>query len=352
MMHTIRVFFSLLTVFLAIICTTAWAASPVTDLYTARVLVTSRSDDARTAGFQAGLRQVYMKLSAKSDISSYKPLVQSLESAPEWVDRYQYQQSGNDAYMVIRFNQTLVKKALDDASLSYSDDPRPTLLVWLSMNVQDIPVILTEQQLSPEPLLVKKALLDAAARWGFDAQIPRGDPLDHVTPNDIAGAFDSPMHEASMRYHTDGYLALALTGKDDAWHDTWRTMVGEAKGNGTADGPLAAVFDNTFSQVAATYLHQAETVATTSPNDIELVVSHIDDLETYMRVDAYLNTLPGVKVVETVEMAMPTVTFRLKLTEPISTLEASLGAGRFLSLDDNPDNEHGLDTLYYRYESQ
>ena len=351
-MHMVRVFFSLTAIFFSIFCSTAWAANPATDLYTARVLVTSRSDDAKTAGFQAGLRQVYMKLSGKADISSYKPLIQSLENAPEWVDRFQYQQAGNDAYMVIRFNQSLVQKALDNAALAYSDDPRPTLLVWLSMNLQDIPIVLTEQQLSAEPVMVKKALLDAAARWGFDIQIPKGDPLDHVTPADIAGAFDSPMHEASMRYHTDGYLAIALTGKDELWHDTWRTMVGEANGNGTADGALAAVFDNTFAQVTTTYLHQADTVATTSPNDIEMVVSHIDNLETYMRVDAYLNTLPGVKVVETVEMAMPTVTFRMKLTEPISTLEAALGAGRFLSLDDNPDNEHGLDTLYYRYGSE
>jgi len=351
-MHIIRVLFSLTAIFLTLFSSAAWAADPVTDLYTARVLITSRSDDAKTAGFQAGLRQVYMKLSGKSDISSYKSLVQSLQKAPEWVDRFQYQQSGNDAYMVIRFNQSLVKRALDNASLTYSDDPRPTLLIWLSMNLQDIPVVLTEQQLSPEPILVKKALEDSAARWGYDIDIPKGDPLDNVTPNDIAGAFDSPMHEASMRYRTDGYLAIALTGKEDQWNDTWRTMVGDATGNGTADGTLATVFDNTFAQVTAAYLHQADTVASTSPSDIELVVSHIDSLETYMRVDAYLNTLPGVKVVETVEMSMPTVTFRMKLTEPISTLEAALGAGRFLSLDDNPDNEHGLDTLYYRYGSE
>jgi hypothetical protein len=347
-MHAIRLLIS----FLAIFCATAMAAEIAPDFYTARVLVVSRSDDARTAGFQEGLRQVYQKLTAKSSISSERPLMESIKKAPTWVDRYQYQQVGDDTYMVIRYNQSLVKRTLEESELFYSDTPRPTLLVWMAMNVQSVPIVLTEQQMSPEALLMKKSLLDAAARWGFRIQIPNGDPLDHVTPADITGAFDSATHEASMRYPVEGYLSVALSGKEEALEAIWRSMVGEAKANGTAKGNVTTVFDDLLAQVATDYLHQADTVAATSPSDIELVVSHVDDLEAYMRVDAYLNTLPGVKVVETVEMSMPTVRFRMKLTEPISALEASLGTGRFLSLDDDPDNEHGLDTLYYRYESR
>src|SRR5690349_3866681 len=69
-------------------------AAGLPDAYTARVATSTRTQDARAAAFQTGLRQVYMQLTGHADIDRYPPLKESMARATEWVDQYQYQQSG------------------------------------------------------------------------------------------------------------------------------------------------------------------------------------------------------------------------------------------------------------------
>lgn len=358
-MRCIRILLSLL----AFACFSAMAVDATPDMYTARVLVTSRSDDAKTAGFQAGLTQVYMKLAAKPDIKPYRSLVASLAHAPDWVDRFQYQQTGDETYMLIRFNEGLVKEALQSADLPFSDTPRPRLVAWVAMNVQNTPIVLTEQQVSPQAILVKNALMNAASRWGMNLVLPSGDMAERVTPNDIGGAMDARLQEANGQYFATGFMAITLAGQDPQWQTTWHMSVADTKTTGTAQGTsLADTFDNTLVSAAAALIAQptAAEMGTAaawegaaiaaSPDAVTLVVSRVGDLESYMRIDAYLNTLPGVAKVETVEMNMPTVMFRLTLQGASSRWKASLASEQVLALDrDSVPDEPESDTFYYHY---
>lgn len=365
-MRCLRIFLS----FLAIFCVSAWAMDTSSDLYTARVLVTSRSDDAKLAGFKDGLKQVYMKLAAIPEIKPYRALVQSLENAPDWVDRFQYQQSGDDTFMVIRYNPDLVKEALRDAELTFSEGPRPRLVAWVSLHVQGTPIVLTQQQLSPEALAVKKALMDAASRWGILLEIPKGDSEDKVAPPDIQGEVITPMQEANGRYNADGFIAVAVSGEAPAWRVTWRTLGDGVKAAGVADGDLPTVFNAALLGADAAWIHQPGRLereggdesdedrpgAASNASEVTLMVSRVNNLEAYMRIDAYLNTLPGVAGVETEEMDMPQVTFRLTLKQPPeqwrAKWKAALASEQILALDSDIPSDPPPDTFYYHYVNQ
>lgn len=339
--------------FLAIFCSLAWAQNATPDLFTARVEITARTDDARAASFREGLKQVYMKLAAVNDIKPYGELVRSLDRATDWVERFQYQQSGDRTFMLIRFNENLVKETLQSADVPYSEEPRPLLVVWIAMPVQNTLVFLTENQIAPEALVVKQALLDASARWSIPIEMPRGDMHEAMSPNNLQQTSDDTMKEASGHYSQDGYIAVSLSGKDPDWEVLWRTAVRDEKGNGTEKGTLAAAFDDIFWVADKASAQGGErsgaVTAPLSSNEVTLIVSHVGDLESYMRIDAYLNTLPGVARVDTESMEIPSVTFRMTLKSQTSNWKAGLASERVLALDSDIPEDAPDNTFYYHY---
>ncbi len=200
--------------------TSAPEASVLPDEYSARVPVTARTPEARTAAFENGLRQVYMHLTAHADLDRYPALKQSMTNATAWVDQYQYQQAGDTTYMLIRYNPDQVNRVLSEADLS----------------------VYTE-----------------------------------------------------------------------------------------VSAPLGSV------------------AMLTEPSQITLIVTDLDNLEDYMRIDAYLDTLPGVTDAQAAEINIPTATFQLTITEPVSLFEETLISGHFLEPDHDSDNPSDASTLHYRY---
>ena len=194
--------------------------APLPDQYTVRVQVTARTDEARDAAFQTGLRQVYMQLTGHANLDDYPPLKEAIAHASDWVEQYQYQQSGEHSFMLIHYNPTEVNGALKEVDLSAYVEPAP-------------------------------------------------------------GA----SHNSA--------------GLKEIW----------------------------------------------------LVITDVNDLDAYLRVDAYLNTLPGVDNVQTSELSIPNVTFQFTFADSVDRLEQLLDQGNFLSHADEDDDTTPPITLYYRYNS-
>jgi hypothetical protein len=85
------------------------------------------------------------------------------------------------------------------------------------------------------------------------------------------------------------------------------------------------------------------------PKAVTIVMTDVNNLDAYLRVDAFLNTMQGVSNVQTTALKIPSVTFQMTVTDPLDHFQHVLGQAGFISHADRDDDMTPAITLYYRY---
>ncbi|HET9843297.1 MAG TPA: DUF2066 domain-containing protein [Gammaproteobacteria bacterium] len=111
---------------------TCWALDSE-NLYEVQLIAISKEEGERLELMREGLRQTFVRISGKKEVLKEVAIQQALKNPLPYVTQYQYQQ---DMFRVL-YNRKLISALLNQTASTVLQDERPSMIVWISMEVED-----------------------------------------------------------------------------------------------------------------------------------------------------------------------------------------------------------------------
>ncbi len=303
------------------LCTGVVHGLPVSDLYTAEVLVPGEGARQLKQGARAGLLQVLVRVSGNRDVGESSLIESSLRNP----DAYYYQYSFDSTHRTllvdgetvparllnIRFEPSAVARLLRSAGFPVWGSNRPGILVWLAVSDGDGRRMLSENDTSG----LVESLQDQARLRGLPLLFPLLDLEDSaaLSTAEVWGAFLGRITDASVRYSPDaimtGRVQKDTTGR---WTANWSYRIDNewsvAETVAFDAGDLVrAMVDRLADELAHIYAIDA------SRGQLTLRVESVETLEDYAAVSQYIESLATVLDTFVVSVEGSEVEFRLKI---------------------------------------
>jgi hypothetical protein len=331
-------------------------ALEVDDLYIADVLVADESASQLRAGARAGLLQVLVRVSGKTDIDDNPLIRASLRRPADYYYQFSYESTDKKLMtadgeqeariLTLHFEPSAVARLLREAELPVWGSNRPLVILWVAVNEGADRRILGE---SDETELAE-ALAEQARRRGLPVMFPILDLEDaaRISSAEVWGAFLDRIELASSRYQPDAILTARvqqeISGRwSGKWsfrtEDTWKSVDNVAF---SPDQLVRTMVDQLADDLAEQY-------AFGSARDvIALTVEGVTSVQDYAAVSAYLETLAPVVHSSIVSLSGDVAKFDLRIEgqqqQLIDLIELDQ---RMLLLTNNPRS----DQLLYRWKS-
>jgi hypothetical protein len=311
-------------------------AAVVRDLYQAQVPVAAQSPAELKRAARAGLAEVLVRVSGRSDAAGHTALKDSLSRADRYIEQYRYDTvaaspgEGGEApapqpVVQISFSPTQIQSLLRQAQLPIWGANRPTLMVWLALDEGGARTLVSEDS---HPELVA-ALRAEARRRGLLLSFPLLDldDLAAVTTDLVWQMETARLVEASQRYRADGVLAGRMAQlPGDRWLGGLRLHVGDERIDRDGEGSsLEAYLVPSIDWVADTLASRYAVVNEGSgPGAVLLELANVASYADYSRVLAYVGRLPQVNSVIPVQVEGDVLLLRLDITGGLAQLQRAL----------------------------
>jgi len=196
-------------VFLSLFCaTTLVQAVEVKQLDEATVAVGSRSSAEKSKGLKKALEDVILKNSGSRSALESPEIQAKLANADALVSQFGYLDTEEGLKLKANFDHRKIVDMLRQAGLPVWGKQRPLTLFWLSTDINNERVILSDDSSAEE----RKAFADASMERGVPLMFPLMDldDLMRINVNDVRGLFADTVATASARYQADFFAMGAL----------------------------------------------------------------------------------------------------------------------------------------------
>ncbi|MCC6301802.1 MAG: DUF2066 domain-containing protein [Gammaproteobacteria bacterium] len=318
-------------------------AGEVEGLYEAQVPVSGQREAERTNALRAAFGQVLVKITGDRD-AAVRPGLQALLRSPlQYVQQYLYRPlptgyipaAGADPVptqlLWARFDAQAVNQSLQGVSQPVWGRMRPSTLVWLAVEDQGRRYLAG----SDAGADLRRELEARADARGIPLLFPLLDLEDQrrVGFADVWGGFDQEVRAASARYQSSAVMLgrVYRTPAGD-WSARWSLYVdGGAEHWESATGSraqtLADGVDGAADRLASRF---ARAVGGDVAEPVDLLVTGVDRLEDYGRVQHYLRSLDPVSGLEVRQIDAAGAHFHLVLHGDRAALVQAIGFGRVL----------------------
>lgn len=251
----------------------------------------------------------------------------------------------------VRFDESMVNRALMAESLPIWGKERPAVLLWLVIEQQGERAILGGD-FSLELQAQVKAL---SQQRGVPLWLPLLDLEDRrkVSMGDLRGGFEAPVLDASKRYRPDRVAVGRLQQiNETVWRVRWQLLGG---GDDVptiyheSSGLVAGLDEGLNLLLDQLGLNFAQQLDVDQKNKIVLRIQGVTDLAAYARVSEYLAGLDIVESVHIKEVSMGVLLVELEALGDVAAVERLLALGRQLQ-PVVPDSEafEYKDELHYQ----
>ena len=331
----------LAAVLLAILALTLAGQAPVTaqgleGLHRARVGVPDQGAQSREQAIRSALAQVLVRLGGPEAGG----VALSLSNPLGYVQRYQYLRDPEEGLALeIEADPAAVSSLLRERGFPVWGSARPQTLLWLAYEHDGRREILAADSQTP----VAEALRSAAAAYALPLVWPKVGQR-RLSYLDIAGGFDSAIHNASQDYDADSVLSVYLVPSGGGqWQARWLLVdTGERGRWRTGPDSLQAVLDAGFRHLTSIYVQRFGTQSSVDSGGARLTVTAVSDLFDYARTLDYLKSLDQVMAVEVVSVSGSELVLSLQLRGGIETFKRVLRIGSVLALMDQRGAVHGV----------
>ncbi|MGI2854104.1 DUF2066 domain-containing protein [Shewanella algae] len=196
-------------VFLSLFCaTTLVQAVEVKQLDEATVAVGSRSSAEKSKGLKKALEDVILKNSGSRSALESPEIQAKLANANALVSQFGYLDTEEGLKLKANFEHRKIVDMLREAGLPVWGKQRPLTLFWLSTDINNERVILSDDSSAEE----RKAFANASMERGVPLMFPLMDldDLMRVNVNDVRGLFADTVAGASGRYQADFFAMGSL----------------------------------------------------------------------------------------------------------------------------------------------
>ncbi len=332
-------------------------AARIDHLYQAEITVPSGQAGVPTAAqVAAGLQQVLVKVTGRSDLQGNPTINAQLPVAQDYLQQFSYQSNTSTEAspvqsLILDFNPVALDGLINHAGLKPLGVQRPTLLLWV-VNDQTG----QQQYLSSESEVIG-LFKSEAARRGLPVQLPIYDLEDQVAlpVSDLWGLFETSIDKASARYLPDAVLATRMQVSQSGFNQVeWLIIDGTSQQRRSTAGPLREVVselvnttaDQIFTPIAVPVTYNLSHYQ----KGIAFNFSNITKFSDYIQATDYLRSLPVVKTLKPELINGSDVTVRLELDGSTDLLKQSLSLEPRLQALDFTYGADGSEILHYYWQ--
>lgn len=304
----------------------AWSVT-VDGLYEIRVPVADGTRDARQDAYQAGLRQVLLRIAGRrSALASGGVDAMIGDRAADLVQSYQYE-TGEDGeqQLVLRFGAVGVNRALAEQGVAVWGANRPLTFAWIAVDSGRDRQLVSSAKGGGQAATWRDAIVSAATRRGLPVRLPSAQwRNDEALLSDIRGQFLSSLREraADVPHNLLGIVNISRAGS--GWEASWRLENGDDFGRDqvSADTPqqLASRMVGLWAELLAErYAVSAGDVS--GGQKVDLRLDNVSDLQGYGAVSQSLSDMAPVDQARPLSVTADRATFRVTFSGELSVLE-------------------------------
>lgn len=349
----LKVFFIVNLFFCALFTVTSAYGVEVTDLYVAKVPVSSQSGNERISALKQAMRFVLVKVGGQesvhqSSVNARKVFNKALKNYKSYMAQYRYERAGDQIFLVATFDEAKINDLFSQANLPLWGRLRPLILLWvvdehgLSRNV------LSDSSVSQLPAIAKQF----SNYRGLPLMMPLMDLTDltQINTAELWGRFPQSVKQASQRYLAEAIVIIRISNSsllpELAEPENCQPLC--AQNNYVLDWTLISPSrqsqaqqksqqyselyqgqnrQNLIEQALADItqvIYQEYALSTTTQNEFLIDVANIDSLTTYLNVSSFLEQLSSVQSVKLISAKGSNWRFDLKLIGSQRSLLASL----------------------------
>lgn len=320
-------------------------ASNINDpLYTGVVSAKSEQVSDREQAMQQALKQVLIKLNGNSNTIA-KLTLPTPAQASQWAQQYRY----DGTALAVTFDQKAVNRYLQQNNIAIWNADRPLTLVWIAVEENGVQAIVGENELGLSHW--QQLFMQDSQMRAVSVLFPLLDLTDkqQVELNDVWYHVAESLQPAALRYQTENTLSgrIYYNNQTSLWSSDWMLALPAEQINwqveaGTQEELIKATVDRFVNELAA---RASNTTTPAQAASVVLEIDNIRDINSYLRVMSYLQSLNAIDTITPKKMMPTAVSLRLKLTGPVASLEQELSASQMLQ----PLSSTRENVLHYQY---
>ncbi len=233
------------------------SAVRVDSIYTAEIPVASHSENDKKEAIQAGLAQVFVKVSGNIRVMEKNPsLAESLKQADSVIRDTNYTNvlgDSNATLLSMRFVPEGVNKMLRDAGASVWTQSRPLILAWIVLETPSHPADIVD---GSTPSELQKLLKRASKQRGLAVILPLMDvsELSEVSVDDVMKKSLPVLQKAAVRYDSNGLLIGSVSKQEENnFKSEWLFVSGTSQQSWNITGKsLEEIIKNVSNNMADT----------------------------------------------------------------------------------------------------
>jgi len=320
-----------------LLCLQTWntASAAPQDLFESERVVPNQSPATRSVALKAGLEQVLIRVAGQASVLDSGPAQALLDNPSKLVQQYRYFTVPDSEPPVLmlwmRFDGDAIRRSLQHQGMAYWGTERPDTLVWLAVEDRGNRYVVAADGDSD----VHQQIEQAARQRGVPILFPLMDLEDQSKArfSDIWGGFFENVLAASDRYSPQAILIGRLNrSPSGGWSSRWHLQVAGKPSSWSDSRPRLDVLaqqgiDDTADILASTF---AVAQGGGGLNTISIVVSDVDTLAAYARINEYLSSLTSVAGFQVQEVAGSEVQYTLQVNGSLQNLTRTVTIGTVL----------------------
>lgn len=186
-------------------------AIEVTDLYVAKIKVSSQTSKERGQALKAALSSVFLKVGGQQQVLTQPEVKSALRSYNQYLSKYHYEKKSDQNYLVATFDEIKINQLFISANIPLWGSLRPQVLFWVVDENG-----LTRQIVSGSSSSnIQQLLLEFSQQRGLPILMPLMDLTDAsvISISDVWGRFSAPIIKASQRYLAETIIALRISNR-------------------------------------------------------------------------------------------------------------------------------------------
>ena len=310
----------------------AASAVVVKGLYNVEFPVPDQSTRVRNAVFTKGLEEVLIR------VSGNQAILKAIEpaTASAYVQQYSYAEQQDDptalSYILnVEYNAGKIISLLRDSGQAVWGEHRSEAVVWVAVRDGANRYVLKDSDDS----LLKAAVDESATRCGVPVIWPANDRKDQqqLQFTDLWAAFAGPIRTASKRYSKGPTIVGRLSWTGSEWKGDWSLFVESSSYGWSVSGSdyntlISEGIDLCADKIGRHYA-VLERTDTSGPH-LLVEINNIDSVQTYRKIEKFLQDLAAVRQTNVVRIDKENVVFRIDLRGDVDDFVRSVAIGRKL----------------------
>jgi len=348
-------------------------AIEITDLYRAKVEISSQSTNEKNNALKQAMRQVLLKVGGQNSVLTHQSIKKALTQYQQFITQFSYQREADKLFLVAQFDEHKINRLFYQAGLSLWGNLRPQILLWLVVEDGFNRYVIAESSNMPFPHIVQKF----SQQRGLPISMPLMDLTDLEALNivDLWGRFIEPIKKASRRYQAEAIVVFRLSNSSllpnvniekacqppcqAANNSTkyaldWRLFTQNEQLERKTQAHIYQGNDKNLLfkqalQEMTQEIYQFYALNSHDTHQVEIDVTNINSLKSYVEVFEFLNNLSSVKSVQLISAVGQNRRFRLNLLGSKQTLLASLKLNKQLrqQTDNTLFNAEAVPVFYW-----